>query len=617
MSRVTNLLRLAAGSLLVAATATTAAAAPPTPRVVNGIVAQDRPTTGALLFAYGSNYFQAVCSGTLIGCQTFLTAAHCVCTGSTFASCGTPVPGKYSVYLQDVGIVGVASIDVDPTFAFEQRGDVAVLTLTAPVTGVAPTPINTSLRPPSGTTVEVAGYGLTRGGADDIGLLRRGLAETATCSGTDADHHVCWSFDDPLGIPGLDSNTCNGDSGGPAFADLGFGNSVVGITSGGSSGDCLPTDESFDSDVYVHRAMIEGVAGADLLNTSCGSIAQVGEPGADRSTFGFDTYTRAQQECRKEFSKQMRAWVTASMRTWQSCLDDVADGSRTGPCPDAEAVAGLADADARVDVAKLASRCPADVAPTIGSAGACAGAIDAQDLADCILAAGATAVAAALASEYADDAPAVPMANSGHRACQRTIGRTAASLLKATLKASARCQASLASGKVLACPDAKTSQLLAKAEAKVDPRLRAACADNTVSGLNTSDPFGGSCAGASTVTALVACEVADHAAVRDDLIGLLVDQTMQSDVSFTVPPGAAVLRVTLNGRDSGTNDLDLYIRAGAPATLSSFDAKSENGGMFEETEVTSPAAGTWYAHVRRYAGDELVPYQITATAFQP
>lgn len=590
---------------------------PPVSRIVNGITVQDRPTTGALLYAYGSNYFQAVCSGTLIGCQTFLTAAHCVCTGSTWASCGTPVPGKYSVYLQDVGIVDVAAIDVDPTFSFEHHGDVAVLTLASPVTGVSPTPINTSLRPPFGTTVDLAGYGLTQGGADDVGMLRRGVAETAACASADPDYHVCWDFHRPLDVPGLDSNTCNGDSGGPAFADLGFGDSVVGITSGGSSGDCLPDDASFDTDVYVHRAMIDGIGGADLLQTSCGSIAQVGEPGAARATFSFDTFSGAQQDCRKEFSKQMRSYVNAALKASQACLADVADGSRTGPCPDAEALADLADAESRVSLAKLQSRCPDDIAPRIGAEGACAGAANAQDLADCILAAGSAAVTTALASEYADDALAAPIANSGQRSCQKGLGKAAASLLKATLKAASRCQAALAGGKATSCPDTKTSQSTAKAESRLVSRLIGSCTNLSVSGLNAGNPFGGSCAGVTDVNALALCEIADHAGIRDDLIGLLEDQTMESDLSFTVPPGAALLRVTLNGRDSGTNDLDLYVRAGSPATLTTFDAKSENGGMFEATEVNAPAPGTWYAHIRRYAGDALIPYQITATAFQP
>src|SRR5947199_3174023 len=43
-------------------------------KIANGLPTSDFPSVGQLLTAAGS------CSGTLIGCQTFLTAAHCLCT---------------------------------------------------------------------------------------------------------------------------------------------------------------------------------------------------------------------------------------------------------------------------------------------------------------------------------------------------------------------------------------------------------------------------------------------------------------------------------------------------------------------------------------------------------
>ena len=585
-------------------------------RVTNGVLAQDRPTTGALLFSSGNNH-QVICSGTLIGCETFLTAAHCVCDASPFAQCGTPAPGQYSVYLQDVGIVGVSSIDVDPTYSFSDQGDVAVLTLSSPVTGVAPTPINTLMRPPLGTSVEIAGFGLTRGGADDTGMLRRGLAETSACTDADGDYHVCWAFTAPVGAPGVDSNTCNGDSGGPLFADLGSGISVVGITSGGTSADCLPTDASYDTDVFVHAGYVDSIGGADLLNTSCGTIAQVGEVGADRATFDFDTLGKQQQSCRKEVSREYTAYVTAAVRASQGCLDGVADGSRFGPCPDADAAVALAKAADKVSIEKLTSKCPDDVAPTIQAGGPCAGAVDASDLAGCILAAGDAALGDALASEYADDNPTAIIADADAANCQKGVAKASASLLRSTLKAATRCQVALAAGKTPGCPDAKSAEKIAKAEGKASDVVEGECSDAAVVTLDASGTFGGSCAGVTTPALLSACEIVDHEGIRDDLLALLMDQQMETDVSFTVPPGAAVLRVTLNGRDSGMNDLDLYIRAGSPATTVSYDDRSQNGGVFEETEIAAPAAGTWYAHIEHFSGDTQVPYQLTATAFQP
>ena len=600
-----------------AASAESASVLRAAPRVTNGVLTQQRPSTGGLLASSGNNHY-VTCSGTLIGCQTFLTAAHCVCDGSPFAFCGTPQASDYSVYLQNVGIVGVSSIDVDPTYSFGDQGDVAVLTLSSPITGVAPTPINTTMRPAFGTTAEIVGFGLTKGGANDTGLLRRGLTATGDCEdAADGDNHVCWSFADPLGVPGEDSNTCNGDSGGPLFADLGMGDSVVGITSGGSSADCLPSDLSYDADVYVHRAFIESVAGLDLLNTSCGSISQVGEPGSTVTTFDFDLTSKSAQSCRKSFAKMMSTYENAVLKATRACLDGVNDGTRTGPCPDAEAMEDLASAAARVDETKLSAKCTAGVIPSIGAAGACLGAVDAGDLASCILVAGDAAAADAINSEYADAAPTGTIADEAALACQEAVGKAGGALVKASLKAKTKCQVSLAADKVDQCPDAKALESAAKAEAKAESTIEGACTDGAVATLDGLDAFGGTCAGVTDVANLVACQKDDHALVTDELVALLEDELMLTDLEIAVLPGASKLRFTVNGKDDGTNDLDLYVKLGSAASTSSYDVRSVNGGVFEEIEINSPTAGTWHAHIEPFAGPSRIPYQLTVTALEP
>jgi V8-like Glu-specific endopeptidase len=237
-------------------------------RIVNGLNTQGFSATGALLVGGSADSATSWCSGTLIGCNTFLTAAHCVQSNND--------PAHYFVFLQHAGTFSVSALASHPSYSFPQA-DVAVLTLGETVTGIAPIALNTT--DPSlhiGTTGQIAGFGRSGGAAQDYGIKRWGAIETANCaSASDNATLVCWNFTDPVGNAGEDSNTCNGDSGGPLFLDLGNGLTVAGITSGGNTASCLPTDFSFDSNVYNYQAFINTHLGTDST-VACGSIPQVG-----------------------------------------------------------------------------------------------------------------------------------------------------------------------------------------------------------------------------------------------------------------------------------------------------------------------------------------------------
>jgi hypothetical protein len=249
-------------------------------RIVNGLRTHAYPTTGALLYGDGgpitgdNAYIR--CSGTLIGCRTFLVAAHCVDDDLQ--------PGHYWVYLQHAGIAAIRSIEVHPdssplTFPI---ADVAVVHLADWVTGIAPTAINTTdpvpFIPAAGTIV---GFGQTQGNGNDYGIKRAGAVQTASCplglpsDATDSDV-VCWNFLAPLGGAGTNSNTCNGDSGGPLLLNLGGGEVVAGVTSGGLSFNCLPDDTSYDASVFAAQSFLLGaLAGDDTA--ACGGLPAIGD----------------------------------------------------------------------------------------------------------------------------------------------------------------------------------------------------------------------------------------------------------------------------------------------------------------------------------------------------
>ena len=107
-----------------------------------------------------------------------------------------------------------------------------------------------------------------------------------------------------------------------------------------------------------------------------------------------------------------------------------------------------------------------------------------------------------------------------------------------------------------------------------------------------------------------------HDQLVGEIFALLGDVQPSNRPTFEVAEGTDRLRVTLNGHDDGANDVDLYVRAGAPPTTMTYDARSIRGGMFDAVEIVSPAPGTWHVLAFDFAGTDP-DYQVTATTFQP
>ena len=242
---------------------------------------------GALLAGGDPTSARTDCTGTLVGCQTFLTAAHCVCpgTGAACQGAAAPTPAGRTVYFAHAGFVPIESITVHPDYDFPVA-DLAVIRLAAPVTAIAPARVNDVGTPPFGTSGAIVGFGWQTAAARDTGVKRVGSVSTAPCAGGISNAtSVCWDY------RGIGANTCQGDSGGPLLLDLGTGPVVAGTTSGGFSSNCVATDHSYDANLFVYRDWIAGAAAGDLGTSGCGGIPAVDTPGAIATAFTGDLGT--------------------------------------------------------------------------------------------------------------------------------------------------------------------------------------------------------------------------------------------------------------------------------------------------------------------------------------
>lgn len=257
-------------------------------KIVNGNLEYAKPAVGSVRDSQGT-----LCSATLVGCRYAMTAANCFCTdpdsgvvqnGAQCANNQSALnPNNYKVFFPNLGIFEVEKISINPGFLFEEeqeKSDVAMIKLKTPATGVRPTPINRGTRPGNGTTATVVGFGRTAGSGDDfLGLKRTGDVTLTTCTAAPAGSNLCWNFNDPVGTPGTDSNSCDGDAGGPVLVDFGVGDVAAGVMASGLNPECQVDDQAWNTDVLVERTWIESVGGSDLNKTRCGLLAPAGSDG--------------------------------------------------------------------------------------------------------------------------------------------------------------------------------------------------------------------------------------------------------------------------------------------------------------------------------------------------
>lgn len=196
------------------------------PPVVGGTVVPAGEWNDVVLVDIGDS----ICTGTLIGPRTVLTAAHCN------SGVRGVIVGTKDYYDQSQGTYYTASASVShPNY----RGfgyDIAVVRLNNAVTGVQPRAFSVDCASEyirDGNSVHLVGFGSDR---VDGGGYNSLLKEASTVI-TDADCSSDYGCDGSMnlgdeivaGNNGVDS--CFGDSGGPMYLQTPYGYSLVGVVS--------------------------------------------------------------------------------------------------------------------------------------------------------------------------------------------------------------------------------------------------------------------------------------------------------------------------------------------------------------------------------------------------
>ena len=216
------------------------------PKIYNGTACGQPEAASVILLQLATPGGVVTCSGTLITPTKVLTAAHCLPGGTSQVMAGA--------WGADGSLSGVPASGwtVHPGFqrtASVLVNDAAVVFLSSPLPN---TTMGILLSQPSakGQQVFIAGWG-----APSFGLM-----VGAATLGLVNDNSVGYSFS------GGGSNTCSGDSGGPAFRSVGGRSGVVGITSSGTAGDCGGKDQSLFTNV-------QGAAVIDFIRSQAPDAA--------------------------------------------------------------------------------------------------------------------------------------------------------------------------------------------------------------------------------------------------------------------------------------------------------------------------------------------------------
>lgn len=246
-----------------------------------GSLTWQAPSSGAILGREDGTLVTR-CSGVLVGCDTFLTAAHCVCGGELTAGTCT-VAEQPVVLLQHGGLLPAADVHVHPAYDYPVA-DLAIVHLDPQATGIVPALVAAGA-PSIGSPGTVVGFGRSGHSTVDPGLKRLRPVTTAQCPEGYQAEWLCWDFTDTA------PRICDGNGGTPLMFDDGTGASLIGLGLGftrflptRAAPLCIVAGAGLDADLSTYLPWLLSEGATDVEGTRCGNIPQVGETGTSVTT---------------------------------------------------------------------------------------------------------------------------------------------------------------------------------------------------------------------------------------------------------------------------------------------------------------------------------------------